>query len=267
LYKWNAADYQKSSSEQEKWALELFSKLSLNGDKRVLDIGCGDGGVTARIASSLPGGSVLGIDNSADMIHFAKKNHPVDKFPNLTFKLKDARDLDFESEFDLVFSNATLHWVIDHLPVLKGVQRSLKSSGKLLFQMGGKGNAREILSVLDIVIRRDRWHRYFTDFQIPYGFYVPDDYRCWLEDAGLEAKRVELIPKDMIQKGKEGLTAWIRTTWLPYTAQIPENLRNKFIADIVDKYLENHPIDDDGFIHVKMMRLEVEAVKKPRIGG
>ena len=73
MFKWNAKDYSKSSAEQEKWAQELISKLKLMGTERVLDIGCGDGKVTAAIASHLPKGFVLGIDSSEEMIVFAQK--------------------------------------------------------------------------------------------------------------------------------------------------------------------------------------------------
>ena len=70
----------------------------------------------------------------------------------------------------------------------------------------------------------------------------------------------ELIPKDMIQKGKEGLAGWIRTTWLPYTERIPENMRNNFINELINSYNNRFPIDDNGLFHIKMVRLEVEAV-------
>jgi trans-aconitate methyltransferase len=64
----------------------------------------------------------------------------------------------------------------------------------------------------------------------------------------------------MTQKGKDGLAGWIRTTWLPYTERIPENNCDQFIDDIINLYLERFPIDDNGLIHIKMMRLEVEAI-------
>lgn len=63
----------------------------------------------------------------------------------------------------------------------------------------------------------------------------------------------------MIQKGKEGLSAWVRTTWLPYTQRVPEGRRDEFIDEIVDKYIKNYPLDSEGFTHVQMVRLEVEA--------
>jgi trans-aconitate 2-methyltransferase len=258
MYTWNPNEYFKSSSEQQKWAQELIAKLSLNGDERVLDIGCGDGKITAKIAELLPNGSVVGIDNSKEMINFAQKNFSSKGFPNLAFELMDASHLSYNDEFDVVFSNAALHWVIDHLPVLEGIKRSLKPSGKVLLQMGGKGNAAEVLEMGETLIKNEKWNRYFTNFSFPYGFYGPEEYTAWLDHVGFKVKRIELIPKEMLHKGKEKLAAWIRTTWLPYTQRLPEELREEFIDEIADQYIENNPVDNDGFIHVKMMRLEVE---------
>ena len=259
MYKWDAKDYKDSSSSQQKWGRDLIPKLNLKGDEKVLDIGCGDGKVTAEIAACVPKGSVLGIDSSEDMVSFAQQSYPATAFPNLAFKAGDARSLDFNKEFDAVFSNATLHWVIDHMPVLEGIKKSLRPSGKVLLQMGGKGNAAKILHVLDTIIQSEKWSQSFTDFPVPYGFYEPEEYREWLEYVGLEAKRIELIPKDMIHGGKSELASWIRTTWLPYTQRIPEEIRQTFIDEIVDKYVQDNPPDDAGFIHVQMIRLEAEV--------
>lgn len=259
MYKWDAKDYHKSSVEQQKWARELILKLALKGSERVLDIGCGDGKVTAEIAEKLPKGSVLGIDNSEEMISFARENFSSKIYPNLAYQLMDARNMNFISEFDVVFSTTTLHWVNDHLPVLRGIKRSLKPRGRILLQMGGKGNAAKILEVLETIVNSKKWHRYFTDFTFPWAFYGADEYNIWLKDVELKAKRIELIPKDMIHKGKEGLVGWIRTTWLPYTQRIPKEFREDFICEIVDRYAQSCPMDNEGFIHIQMVRLEVEA--------
>lgn len=76
----------------------------------------------------------------------------------------------------------------------------------------------------------------------------------------------ELFSK-LFLKGKEGLSAWIRTTWLPYIQRVPERLREEFINEIVNKYIENHPLDNEGFVHVQMMRLEVEAENGNKIAS
>jgi trans-aconitate 2-methyltransferase len=261
-YRWDAGDYARHSSAQAQWARELLEKLDLGGGEAVLDIGCGDGKVTAALAARVPRGSVLGIDSSPDMVAIARRKFPQEKHPNLSFGLMNALELEFEERFDLVFSNATLHWVRDHARVLEGVRRALKPSGRLLFQMGGRGNAGEILEVLGQLGRRPPWAAYLRDFPCPFGFYGPEEYGAWLEAAGLEARRLELLAKEMRQRGRVGLAGWIRTTWLPYTERLPAGMREAFISEVVERYLASHPMGPGGMVRVRMVRLEVEAVRR-----
>jgi len=261
MYQWNAEEHCTSSSNQKKWALELLSKLDLKGNERVLDIGCGDGEITAAIAQRVPRGTAVGIDSSKEMIDLAGRRFPSEYYPNVAFLLKDARALDFCQEFDAVFSNACLHWVIDHQPVLAGIRTSLKPSGRMLLQMGGKGNATTVLEAIDSVLKMPRWAKHFERFVFPYAFYSPDDYRPWLEALGFSIGRIELLPKDMVHEGAGSFPAWIRTTWLPYTERVPESLREEFIREIVAAHARIRPTDADGSIHLTMVRLEVEATK------
>ena len=140
-YKWDAREYEKHSQGQLKWARELIEKLSLKGTENVLDLGCGDGKVTADISKIVSEGSIIGIDNSAEMIKLAKDRHSEAIYPNLSFQEMDAVNLIFNDRFDLIFSNAVLHWVKDHKAVIKGMFKSLKKGGRVILQMGGKGNA------------------------------------------------------------------------------------------------------------------------------
>jgi trans-aconitate 2-methyltransferase len=260
-YMWDADDYAKHSSPQYTWARELIPKLKLSGNEALLDIGCGDGKVTAILAKCLPKGCVVGVDSSEDMINLARCTFPLDVCPNLSFQRMDAAALTFQARFARVFPNAALHWVLDHKSVLQGVQRSMKSGGKLLFQMGGKGNAQEIFSILDGLFLEEPWMKFFASFSFPYGFYTPEEYTVWLREAKLKPERVELVLKDMQLLGREGLAGWIRTTWLPYTERLPNELREQFIELIVTTYLKQYPLDEAGVAHVRMVRLEVEASK------
>lgn len=259
-YQWDAQQYEKHSSAQYIWGLELIKKLNLQGHETVLDIGCGDGKVTAAIADHLPGGIVVGIDSSQDMIALAGQRCTDRLHSNLHFRHLDVRELDESNRFDVVFSNAALHWIKNHRPVLQRVGRAMKTDGRLLFQMGGKDNAEQVLSVL-VSLMAGKWQACFSGFAFPYGFHGPGEYSQWLVDAGLKPIRVELIEKDMLHKTGEDLAGWIRSTWLPYLERVPDDRREPFIADIVDSYLRSHPPDVDGTAHVRMIRLEVEAIK------
>jgi trans-aconitate methyltransferase len=264
---WNAADYAEHSAAQFIWAQELIAKLGLQGDESVLDIGCGDGKVTAVLAAWLPRGSVTGIDSSANMLDLASTRFPPAFHPNLRFQLMDASNLTFNNEFDVAFSNAVLHWIPDHLAVLHGVYRALKPGGRLLFQMGGRGNISQILPVAEQVIARETWQPYFTDFIFPYYFFGPEEYEDWLEQAGFKFQRAELIPKDMPHAGIEGLAGWIRSTWLPYLEPVPAEMRPTFIEEIAGNYLSAYPPDSQGTVHTQVMRLEVEATKNTPLDG
>jgi trans-aconitate 2-methyltransferase len=258
-HKWNAIDYAKNSSAQLQWAQELLSKLALHGDESVLDVGCGDGKISAQIAAQVENGSVLGIDLSADMIHLASMQFNAEKFPNLSFMQMDATSIQLPRRFDAVFSNATLHWEKDHRAVLRGIHAALKPGGKILLQMGGRGNAADVFAVIKEIVMRPQWEPYYRDFTPPYYFYGPQEYRQWLQECGFQAIRIELVPKDMQHRGVDGLLGWLRTTWFPYTHRLPVELRDSFLSEVVEAYLAVHPIDLHGNSHVKMVRLEVEA--------
>ena len=259
--KWNAADYAANSVVQQTWARELIAKLNLRGDEHILDIGCGDGKVTAEISRAVPRGSTTGIDASAEMIAFAKETFAGKKFPNLEFYVTDAREIHFARRFDVVFSNAALHWVDDHEKFLRGAGAALKSGGRLIVSCGGKGNAHDVFVAMRPEIRQKRWRAYFRKMPAAYFFYAPDDYKNWLPKFGFKARHVHLADKDATYPGAKGFAAWLRTTWIPYAQRVPEDLREEFIAAVTDRYVAKHPPDADGKVHVKMVRLEIDARK------
>lgn len=256
-HRWNPDDYSKSSSAQYQWAMALINRLDLQGDERILDIGCGDGRITAHLAGLVAKGRVVGLDSSADMIGYARSAFSAE--PRLSFQIGDASSLPFAGEFDLAVSFACLHWIADHLPVLAGVRRSLVPGGRFVMQCGGRGNAARILDLTGEIAAQPEWRQHFTGFAFPYHFYGPEEYRIWLEQAGLVCRRAELVEKDMVHQGQAGLEGIIRNTWLPYTERLPEHLRGGFISRIAAAYLERYPPDELGRAHVQMMRLEVEA--------
>lgn len=260
--KWDANDYAKNSSAQMQWAQELIATLALQGHESVLDVGCGDGKISARLSRFVKYGSVLGIDLSEDMIKLASKRFPAQSYPNLSFRQMDATDIQLPEKFDIVFSSAVLHWVADQMAVLHGVYACLKPGGKLLFQMGGYGNAREIFDIIQEVKKRSEWRNHFQAFTFPYHFYGRNEYVEFVLKSGFDLIRAEMIPKDMQHRGKEGLKGWLRTTLFPYTECLPSELRNAFLDALLEDYIATHPIDSQGNTHVEMVRLEIEAQKK-----
>jgi trans-aconitate methyltransferase len=264
---WNPKDYAQHSAAQLAWARELLDRLALRGDEAALDVGCGDGKITAECAARLPGGYALGIDAAPEMIAYARAAFPPQTHPNLEFFHLDARRIalerriDLEARFDLAFSNAALHWIEDQPAVLVGIAHALKPGGRMAVSCGGRGNAAEILECLEAMLATEPWREMFCDFPPPYFFYGPREWAAWLREAGLTVERLELVPKDMTLAGREGLTGWVRTTWHPYTERVPEERREAFIDELAERYLARHPLDAEGLCHVAMVRLEAQARK------
>ena len=263
-YKRNAEDYHKNSSEQLRLAKEFIAKLGLKGDERILDIGCGDGKITAELARLVPNGSVLGIDCSEDMVNFASRKFPPTDFPNLRFQHEDAKNLHFENEFDSIVSFTCLHWIADHTPVLEGIRNSLKPDGKIQLLFAGKPENDSCTRVfIEKMIGVDKWGKYFEKFMsTPFGLYKADEYKDLLECVGLKSNRVEAITTNMIFQGKEEFKGLIRTTWLPLFSSLPEDLHQELIDAITETYIECIPLDREGFLYMPIVKLEVEARKK-----
>ena len=259
--KWNAAEYAANSTVQQSWARELIARLNLRGDEYILDVGCGDGKVTAELARVVPRGSVTGVDASPQMLQFAKKTFPPSQLPNLKFQIMDARKIKSTRQFDFVFSNAALHWVDDHPAILRGAAAVLKPGGRLVVSCGGKGNAQDVFLALRPELRLKRWRKFFRKTPTPYFFYAPADYEKWLPKFGFKIQKVHLAPKDATYAGAKGFATWLRTTWIPYVQRVPGNLREEFIEAVTQRYVAKHPPDKSGQVHVRMVRLEIEAVK------
>jgi trans-aconitate 2-methyltransferase len=281
---WDASDYVTHSAAQQAWARELIAQLGLRGDERVLDLGCGDGRATALIAERLPHGSVLGVDSSPSMIAKAREQFgpregraeagrsgagpagsgspppgPGAPPANLDFVLRDARALDLPPEFDVAFSTAALHWMPDHEVILRGVRAALRPGGRLLFEMGGRGNIAEALAVVDEIIARPCWRGFFKGFVPPHHFFGREDYELWLPEAGFSVSRIRVFERDMTHAGRPAFLGWLRTTWFTYVDRVPPELAAGFVDEIAGAYEAAYPPDEGDVYHVRLVRLQVEA--------
>ncbi|MBT31679.1 MAG: SAM-dependent methyltransferase [Thalassobius sp.] len=138
---WNPELYNNKHAFVYGYGESLIELLNPQKDERILDIGCGSGQLTQKIAELAK--EAVGLDYSADMIADAKA-----KFPEVTFKVASAADFEFDEKFDALFSNAALHWVTSYKEAAQCMYKSLKTGGRLVLEMGGKGNVGIIVSEL-----------------------------------------------------------------------------------------------------------------------
>jgi len=260
---WDPVDYYEHSYPQYALALGLLERLRLNGNERILDVGCGDGKVTAELATRVPHGSVLGIDASPDMIAFARLMFPPSAYPNLSFRCGDATKLTFRNEFDVVVAFASLHWVKDLPIALRGIKQSLTPGGRFAAQIVAKRHATaQIRSPLHVarkeVMDRPAWRTYFGGFEQRKA-YSTDECEQLFTDAGFVLRRLKFVNEEVMHRHAHALKGYARSTWHRYTDQIPAHKRDAFLNEVVQRCIELSPADRSGQIRLRAYMLEVEA--------
>lgn len=257
--KWRAEEYHHNSSAQRKGAIELLRSIEFKGDECVLDVGCGDGKITAEIANSLKNGHVVGVDASPDMVEFAQKTYQNPYNPNLMFSLQNASQLSFENEFDIVFSSFALHWVIDQHLFLQGANKSLKPSGHLVlvipldFSLTLEASAKTI-------IEKPEWSQYFRDFIKSWRFIRKEEYSKLLIENQFTPIRVNEVDQAELFPSREGLENYIYQ-WFPYLSFLPDHLKKPFFDQVMNNYFELEPLLEDGKAPFRFSRLDIVAKK------
>ena len=173
-HEFDADRYAAASTHQTEWGERLIAELDIAGDEHVLDIGCGDGRLTAQIAQLVPRGRVLGIDASSGMIDAAKVNGA----PNCDFRVLDAGQLDMPGQFDLIFSNAALHWVKDHGRLLHATFDALRPGGVIRFNFAADGNCSHLIEVVRDLMADPAHANGFDGFDWPWFMPSPEGYEA-----------------------------------------------------------------------------------------
>jgi SAM-dependent methyltransferase len=245
---WNAAAYAANAHFVPALGQPVLELLNPQSGERILDLGCGDGALTERLVAL--GAQVLGIDSSPDMIAAALQR-------GLDARLMDARTLDFESEFDAVFSNAVLHWIKDDPDApIKGAFRALRSRGRFVGELGGHGCVGAITVALVATLeRRDvkdavSW--------IPWYFPTVEEYGIRLRQIGFVPQSVQLIPRPTPLP--TGMRSWLDTFANPFLAALPIEERGDFL-DEVTALLKPVLCDASGRWTADYMRLRFAAIK------
>jgi trans-aconitate methyltransferase len=236
MTEWCASDYSRQSSLQQAMAEEQLGLLTLQGDERILDVGCGDGKITAEIAVRVPRGSVLGVDPSADMVRFASSRFGPAHLGNLRFEVADVRSLLYRNQFDLIVSFNALHWVPEQGKALTSIRAALKSDGRAMLRLVPRGERKSLEAVIDDVRKRPRWAGYFTGFRMPYVHFTPEEYRALAERSGLRVLGLTVQDKAWDFKTREAFQAFGHATFVEWTRHVPPGEWPEFISEVLDAY-------------------------------
>ena len=248
---WNADLYEGKHSFVWRHGADLIELLAPRPGERILDLGCGTGQLTARIAGA--GADVVGIDNAPSMIEQARKN-----YPRLTFEVADARDFHFPEPFDAVFSNAALHWIKEPSSVLASIARSLKPGGRLVAELGAKGNVESIVSALRQAL--NGVEAFSNAGRDPWYFPTIGEYSTLLEQHGLSVTYAHHFARPTpLEGGAKGLSRWLEMFAFDFLQDLPGGKRREAVQR-VEKALRPRLYRDGQWV-ADYRRLRVKAVK------
>lgn len=245
---WDASTYGRVSTPQQEWAGPVMERLFLKGTETVLDAGCGSGNVTQVLLDALPEGQVVAVDGSPSMLSAARERVGEER---VEYHCQNLVELNLDSRVDMVFSNATFHWIPDHAALFSSLIEVLNPGGRLVAQCGGKGNVEEIHDVLRQICAEEPFAEYIGALDNPWNFAGPEETEIRLTEAGF-------IDPDC---------------WLEERVAMPDDLRGFMRASFMAPQLEVLPNDlheqyVDRFVeiagsptHFNYVRLNITAEK------
>lgn len=248
---WNAHCYDEKHAIVFKYGEDVVRQLAPRPGERILDLGCGTGYLTNLIAQA--GARVTGIDTSPAMIERAKAT-----WPDLDFRVLSATDMHFDSPFNAVFSNATLHWVLEKEAAIDNIYHALATGGRLVLEMGGKGNVEELIVATRKALTR---HGYYTNAS-KQVWYFPSlgEYTTLLEKRGFQIKFASHFDRPTkLQDTDNGLKDWIKMFGNTFFQDIPERDIDNILTEIQESVRPARYINHSWYADYK--RLRIEAIK------
>jgi trans-aconitate methyltransferase len=252
IQSWDPERYAKNARFVSDLGMPVLELLAPKPGQRILDLGCGDGVLTAKLVRH--GCDVVGIDSSREQIAAALKL-------GLNARVMDGERLEFSSEFDAVFSNAVLHWLRNADAVIAGVRRALVPGGRFVGECGGDGCVHQIRTALvDALDRRG----IEGEARVPWYFPTPGDYATRLEKGGFRVDSIALIPRPTPLPGD--VVGWLETFGESFTNALPAADRADYLQEVRSR-LEPTLRDQSGTWIADYVRLRFAATKAPPPAG
>jgi len=243
---WNPDRYAKNARFVSELGAPVVELLAPRSGERILDLGCGDGALTRKLRDL--GCEVVGVDGSAEQIEAARAL-------GLDARVMNGERLDFEGEFDAVFSNAALHWMKRADDVITGVWRALRPGGRFVAECGGHRCVATIVRALDRALARRGVDPGAVN---PWYFPTDEGYGARLRARGFVVRTIALIPRPTPLPGD--VTGWLETFAESFTGALPAAERPAFLEE-VRELLQPDLSDAEGRWTADYVRLRFAADK------
>lgn len=243
---WQATEYSQHAAFVSSMAEDVVALLEPQQGEAILDLGCGDGEIGEYLQTQ--GCQLTCVDASASMVAAAKNR-------GLVARQLNGHKLDYASQFDAVFSNAALHWMLEPEKVISGVNKALKKNGRFVAEMGGADNIASLLKVITSVFKENPD---FGEFNKPW--YFPDiaTYSNLLVKGGFAVESIDLIPRPTPLKS--GLFKWLEIFADGITAQLSNRQKRLFLTEVEARLTADLYSEQEGWV-ADYVRLRFKAIK------
>lgn len=246
MRQWDGSTYDRISGPMESLGLEVLARLNLKGDETVLDAGCGSGRITQALIERLPRGQAIAVDQSPSMVDSARKRLG----PGADIRMLDLLELELEGPVDAILSTATFHWIADHDRLFQRLHAALRPGGRLVAQCGGEGNIEVLRGYVAPLLSREPYAEHFRDWAPPWNYASAPKTHERLLSAGFASAECRLTPAPREPEYPREFLAMIVLG--PHVQQLPEELRERFMDDVLDTLGEPVVVD--------YIRLNIDAV-------
>lgn len=240
---WNAALYHQISAPQVSWGKKVLARTPLRGDETVLDAGCGTGRLTRDLLEALPGGRVVALDVSQNMIDAARAYLASDFGGRVEFLCGDVLAMPFRAHFDGIFSTASFHWVLDHDALFRRLYGALKPGGWLCAQCGGGKNIGRLLARVDALIATEPYAKHFAGYQFPWEYADAKTTADRLRRAGFEQIETSLEEAPTTFPNAQEFQQFVESVILRnHLERLPDpGLRQPFLAKLTAQAAADKP--------------------------
>jgi trans-aconitate 2-methyltransferase len=234
---WDAHVYHKLSEPQVSWGRKVLARLRLRGDETVMDAGCGTGRLTGELLAALPGGRVVGIDLSQQMLRKAREHLRAHVNGRVSLVACDLLDLPFRCVFDGIVSTAAFHWVLNHDLLFANLHSQLRPGGWLVAQCGGGPNLEALRQRVGALIGTPKFREFFSGFCEPWLYQTAEEAAETLRRAGFSKVLTSVEAAPTVLDNAQQYTEFISNVILQrHLALLPEeNLRAAFIGNLVEQ--------------------------------